>query len=701
MTLEGTTVNTKNRSRILVVEDDEGHARLIRKAFSAYTDEFKLQLLRTLGEAREYLSLHQPDMVITDIVLPDGRGTELLTAEGAVFRFPLVVMSSHGDEQVAVDALKSGAMDYIVKPDNNFREMPLTARRVLREWEHVLQKRRDDLLRTTLYKISQAANSDINIEDFYRSIHRNIGLLIDAANFFIALYDPNTEMISLPYFIDEYDRNMKTYKFGRGLTEQVLLSGEPLLINNKRCQELVKEGKVEIVGTPCRCWLGVPLKFGKRTFGALVVQHYRDTDAYTDRDKEMLMFVSDQIAAVIARKQAENEKQELEKRVINLEKMEAIGHLAAGVAHDLNNVLSAIVSYPDLLLMKISKDSPLRKQILTIQQSGQKAAAIVQDMLTLARRGVAVNEVVNLKDVLTNYLLSPEYEKLRKYHPAVAVKTDFDDDLSNIEGSYFHLSKAVMNLVSNAAEAMSQGGIITISLKNAYVDKPLQGYDLGIQPGEYVALTVSDTGMGMTPEDMNKIFEPFYTKKEMGRSGTGLGMTVVWGTVKDHYGYIKVESTEDKGTVFDIYFPVTYKKIARRKPDLPIESYIGNGEIILFVDDDKQQREIATALLSTLGYAVHTVGSGEEAVDYMTNNPAPDLVVLDMIMDPGIDGLDTYKALLQLNPHQKALIASGFSETERVKEAQRLGAGDYIKKPYTLEKIGFAVKTELTKKPER
>lgn len=701
MTLESITAETGKRSQVLVVEDEDGHARLIKRAFSAYPKEFKLVLSRTLGEARQYLSLHQPDLVITDIVLPDGRGTELLNAKEGASRFPLVVMSSHGDEQVAVDALKSGALDYIVKLDAAFREMPLTARRVLREWEHILQERRDDLLRTTLYKISQAANSDIGLEDFYRSIHRNIGLLIDADNFSIVLYDPNTDIISLPYFVDEYDRDVKDYKFGKGLTEQVLLTGEPLLITREQCQELVAEGKIEIAGTPCSCWLGVPLKFGKRTFGALVVQHYRDPNAYSDRDKEMLTFVSDQIAVVIARKQAEKEKQELEKRVINLEKMEAIGHLAAGVAHDLNNVLSAIVSYPDLLLMKIPEDSPLRKQILTIQQSGQKAAAIVQDMLTLARRGVAVNEVVNLKDVLTNYLLSPEYEKLRKFHPVVTVKTDFEDNLNHIEGSYFHLSKAVMNLVSNAAEAMPKGGDISISLKNHHVSQPLQGYDLCIQSGDYVSLTVSDTGMGMTPEDMKKIFEPFYTKKEMGRSGTGLGMTVVWGTVKDHDGFIKVESTEDKGTLFDIFFPITRKKMSRRKPDLPIESFIGNGERILFVDDNKEQREIATALLSTLGYVVFTVGSGETAVEYMANNPAPDLVVLDMIMDPGIDGLDTYKAIRGLNPTQKVLIASGFSETERVKEAQRLGAGAYIKKPYTLEKIGFAVKMELTKKPGR
>ena len=193
---------------------------------------------------------------------------------------------------------------------------------------------------------------------------------------------------------------------------------------------------------------------------------------------------------------------------------------------------------------------------------------------------------------------------------------------------------------------------------------------------------------------MERIFEPFYTKKVMGRSGTGLGMAVVWGTVKDHKGYIDVQSTEGKGTMFTLYFPVTRKEITGKEKALAMEEYMGKGESILIVDDVKEQREIASRILKKLDYLVATVSSGEEAVDYMKDN-SPDLLILDMIMDPGIDGLETYKRILKLHPGQKAVITSGFSETERVKEAQRLGAVKYIKKPYTMEKIGIAVKKEL------
>ena len=392
-------------------------------------------------------------------------------------------------------------------------------------------------------------------------------------------------------------------------------------------------------------------------------------------------------------KKVEEDKKKLESRLQRAQKMEAIGTLAGGVAHDLNNILSGIISYPDLLLMDLSEDSHLRAPLITIQQSGFKAAAIVQDLLTLARRGVSISEVVNLNNIITEHLASPEFEKIRNFHQGLQVETDLEPDLLNISGSPVHLSKTLMNLVSNAAEAMPEGGTISISTRNRYLDKPVKGYD-AIEEGDYVLLKISDTGIGIRPEDKERIFEPFYTKKVMGRSGTGLGMAVVWGTVKDHKGYIDLHSVEGDGTTFTLYFPVTREALHDAQSDPAIMVSKGQGETILIVDDVEQQRQIAAMMLNRLGYSVKTVPSGEEAVEYLKNNSA-DLIVLDMIMDPGIDGLETYKKILGHKPGQKAIIASGFSETWRVKEAQRLGAGAYVKKPYTIDKIGQAVAAEL------
>jgi CheY-like chemotaxis protein len=214
--------------------------------------------------------------------------------------------------------------------------------------------------------------------------------------------------------------------------------------------------------------------------------------------------------------------------------------------------------------------------------------------------------------------------------------------------------------------------------------------------GDYVILTVTDNGIGISETDKEKIFEPFYTKKNMGRSGTGLGMTVVWGTVKDHKGYIDIQSKVGRGTRFALYFPATRAVLPKIDDRLPLEAYMGKGESILVVDDLKDQRDLASRMLQKLNYFVNTVDSGEKAVEYLTHNKV-DLVLLDMMMDPGIDGLETFRRMRLINPAQRAIIFSGYSETERIKEAEQLGVGTFIRKPFLIEKIGLAVKNEITK----
>lgn len=391
-------------------------------------------------------------------------------------------------------------------------------------------------------------------------------------------------------------------------------------------------------------------------------------------------------------KRSEEERMHLQAQLQQAQKMEAIGTLAGGVAHDLNNILTGLVTYPELLLMDIPENNPLWKSVLTIQESGQKAAAIVQDLLTLARRGVAVTEVVNLNDIVAAFMNSPECKKIGEYHPDVQFEMNICQELLNISGSPVHLSKCLMNLISNAAEAMPNGGKIVVSTSNQRLPSLKKGYE-DIRKGKYAVLSITDSGIGMSPEEMTRIFEPFYTKKKMGRSGTGLGMAVVWGTIKDHSGYIDVQSMEGKGSRFDLYFPGTRKSIVEKKVEVPLEEIKGNEKILL-VDDVEQQRQIASLILKRLGYTVEAVSSGEEAVEYMKNHSA-ELMILDMIMDPGIDGLETYRRIIEYHPHQKAIIASGYSESERVREAQRIGVGAYIKKPYSLEKIGLAVRAEL------
>ncbi|WP_367360873.1 ATP-binding protein [Syntrophus sp. (in: bacteria)] len=387
------------------------------------------------------------------------------------------------------------------------------------------------------------------------------------------------------------------------------------------------------------------------------------------------------------------ERKRLEERLKRAEKMEALGTLAGGVAHDLNNVLGVMVGYSELLLEMLPPQSLMSRYADSIMKSCVKGAAIIQDLLTLARRGVTVSEVVNLNTVILDYLKSPEFEKMNSYHPDVKIAADLDESLLNLRGSPVHLGKMVMNLVSNAAEAIPGRGEVTIRTENRHLDKPLQGYE-EMKEGDYLVLTVSDTGNGISTEDLGKIFEPFYTKKVMGRSGTGLGLSVVWGTVKDHQGHIDVQSEEGRGSSFALYFPVTREEVVQRRQAISPDSYRSRGESILVVDDVQEQRELAMSMLSKLGYHVEAAASGEEAVERIHRKKA-DLVVLDMIMDPGIDGMETFRRIREIEPGQKAVIVSGFSETERVRNAQKMGAGTFVRKPYILEKIGVAVRHEL------
>ncbi len=388
-----------------------------------------------------------------------------------------------------------------------------------------------------------------------------------------------------------------------------------------------------------------------------------------------------------------DEKLELEAKLSRAQKMEAIGTLAGGVAHDLNNILSGIASYPEFLLMKLPPDSDLRQPLELIHGSGLKAATIVQDLLTLARRGSANFEVLDLNRVIEDYLVSPEHKKQRSFFPGASIDVQLPPDLYHIEGSAVHLTKTVMNLMSNALEALEPSGRIKIKTRNVQVDQKAAS-PFNVPAGAYVKLSVQDDGMGIAPRDVNRIFEPFYTKKVMGRSGTGLGMAVVWGTVRDHKGFIDVISEPGNGARFDLYFPVCRKTLPEKAGPLPRAAYQGDGSRILVVDDVAEQRTIAAALLTDMGYCVDTVDSGEAAVAHLEKKTAS-LVIIDMIMAPGMDGFDTFKKILEISPGQKVIISSGFSETKRLRAAMELGALGFLKKPYSMETLGVTVHKAL------
>ncbi len=389
-----------------------------------------------------------------------------------------------------------------------------------------------------------------------------------------------------------------------------------------------------------------------------------------------------------------NKEQEILFKKARAKKMEAIGLMAGGVAHDLNNILSGIVSYPDLLLLQLPSNSELRKPIEIIQKSGIRAAQVVSDLLTVARGVASPRQAAWINDIIHEFLNSPEMEILRNTHPDVRVEAYLlsDDDQKFIQCSRIHIKKSIMNLLFNAAEAMESGGRIRISSSYATLDED-EIQDEKLTSGEYIVLSVEDDGKGISAEDQEHIFEPFYTKKKMGKSGTGLGLSIVWNTVQDHNGIIKLKS-DTNGTRFDLYFPVSHQEKILVKSSGHSENVKGNGEKILIVDDEETQLEITSQILKQMNYTPYTAGSGEEALEFLKEHQV-DLVLLDMIMGEGLNGRETYEKMIKKRPGLKAIIVSGYAHNTEVDQALKLGVNAYVAKPYSIHQLTQVIRDIL------
>lgn len=390
---------------------------------------------------------------------------------------------------------------------------------------------------------------------------------------------------------------------------------------------------------------------------------------------------------------ARDQKRELQEKLERAKRLESLGVLAGGVAHDLNNILGPLVGYPELLMEKLPPDSTERKHVKRIYDSALQAADIVQDLLALARRGRYEMRPTSINQVIVAFMETATISKLKQSQPDIAVNLDLDGNLPSVMGSAAHLSKTFMNIIVNAFEAVVGAGSISIRTLCETRDREF-GQREKIPAGDYVVLSIQDTGSGIPESDLGKIFEPYFSRKPMGRSGSGLGLAVVYGVVKDHHGYIDIKTNPGEGTDFSVYFPVCAVE-EHRAPETVGD--IRGNERILIVDDTPEQRQMATTLLKSLGYQVATACNGREALTYLRNNRA-DLALLDMIMEPDFDGLDTYEEMIQIQPDVRVVIVSGFACTDRVERMQAHGAGSYVKKPYTRQSIGHAIRGELDRK---
>jgi two-component system cell cycle sensor histidine kinase/response regulator CckA len=380
----------------------------------------------------------------------------------------------------------------------------------------------------------------------------------------------------------------------------------------------------------------------------------------------------------------------LEAQFRQAQKMEAIGTLAGGIAHDFNNLLQVIGGYAQLLLWGKSELDPGHNELVEIQKAVQRAAQLIRQLLTFSRKVEGKHRFLDLNQEI----LEAEKVLQRTIPKMVALDFHLESRLETVNADPVQIEQILLNLGSNAADAMPKGGRLILETRSVCLDEEFCRHHLGARPGNYVLLTVADTGQGMDRETVQHIFEPFFTTKEIGK-GTGLGLASVYGIVKSHGGYILCESEPGQGTIFKIYLPAVQEKEAQVEKGLEEAPLKGGSETILMVDDEASVRELAVQILQRYGYQVLAADCGEAALEtFQTRPDGIDLVILDLGM-PGMGGFNCLRGLLKIDVSVRVLIASGYSVDGSVQECLKSGAAGYIGKPYRLKDLLAKVRTVL------
>jgi two-component system, cell cycle sensor histidine kinase and response regulator CckA len=633
----------RTEPNILLVDDEERFANSLHDILSHYN--YHCAKAYNGREAISLLKTNQFDLALLDVELPDMSGCDIAEfIKHSCQNTTSVMLTGNSTVETAVMAMKQGTYDFLSKPINH-EVLIKTIEKALRHNQLTRE------LRTSQERFKILA--DASWEGIV--IHDN-GRLIEANNQFLSMFGYSFDELAGKMFLEKILVASSLIQVKRNIQDEVFGSHEIIAVRRDGTifPAEVKSQRIEFLGIPAR------------------VCAIRD--------------MSERI-------KAEEEKLELQRKLAKANKLEALGLMAGSVAHDLNNILSAIVSYPDLLLSQMDPADRYYREIGKIQEAGKRAAAVVTDLVVLARSGLATTTVENINEIILNHLNSIEHNERLARHPESVIRTSLQENLANTPCSPPHIHKILMNLIGNALEASGPAGEIRISTTNCRFTHPVPDIDKPRGAGDFVKITIADNGPGISKNDQDHIFDPFYSTKVMGKSGTGLGLAIVWNTVREHGGWIEVKDN-NPGAAFEIYLPATEEK--RSSPEMPGNDLCptGRGEKILLIDDQPEQNETMARLLKSLGYTTLSAGSGEEGLALLKNQPV-DLVLLDMMMGEGLNGRETYERILQIRPGQKAIIISGYAKSEDVSQARILGISSFLEKPVTRAQIGRTIKKVL------
>ena len=660
----------------------------------------------------------------------------------------------------------------------------------------ITERKHLEKINSVLFHITTATNTTRDLRELLKTIRTYLHEVIDTTNFYIGLYDGSTDTITEPYSADDYDK-YTSFPAGKTLTAYVIKTGQSLFADDNTTAELENEGKIEFIGTPSKLWLGVPLRVKDTVIGALVVQSYTDANQYTQKDLEILEYVSNEIAAAIERIRSEEElrqaeqklrlhidntplaviewdlgfkvaswnmaaqkifgytfeeaqghhaaglivpesarahvdqvwqellekkggqrsvnenvtkagdiimcdwyntplvdennnvigvaslvldltdQKKLEDQLRHAQKMEAIGQLAGGVAHDFNNKLGGIIGFAELALGSLDDRVALADYLKKIIDRSDKSARLVRQLLAFSRQ-----QILDLKKVDLNRIIMEASRFLTKVigeHIDLQLELTGEQQIINADPNA--IDQIITNLCINARDAMPSGGYLILKTENVVLDDDFCARSQWIIPGEYILFTIIDSGHGIPEDTIQHIFEPFYTTKGVGE-GTGLGLSMVFGLIKQHNGYIDCKSEINKGTTFAIYFPIAAdNNIA--VDTVAEESLVFSGsEQILLAEDDEVLLDVIQTCLVDLGYTVLPARNGYDAFNiFKANSSKIDLVISDVIM-PYTGGIELYQMVRAINPEVKFLFITGYTSEKSFSVLPSDAATGILNKPF-------------------
>lgn len=599
--------------RILLVEDNLGDADLIRDMLAEKEmGSFNVEPVQRLSEALSRLHDNGVDLVLLDLGLPDSWGLDTFHRLKAAARdIPIIILSGNTDQEAALTAVRDGAQDFLIKGRINESLITRAIRYALE------RKRAEEALRKS--------------EKFIKDI----------------LYSVDEAFVVI-------DRDYRILSANRAYCGQTGKTLESII--GKHCYEIAHHSALPCHGPECDCGSQRTFETGEPAFA---VHTHTDTTGKQSQVEIKTYAMKDEsgkVQSVIEIINDITERKKLEDQLRHAQKMEGIGTLAGGIAHDFNNILSAIIGYGHVTLMKMPQDDPLRMNVEHMLESADRAASLTKSLLTFSRKQLIDRKPVDLNKMLEK----AEKFLVRVIGEDIVVRLALDARERMIYADAGQLEQVFMNLATNARDAMPKGGSLTIETSAVELDNGFiiaHGYG---KPGRYALITTTDTGTGMNEETRKKIFEPFFSTKEVGK-GTGLGLAMVYGIIKQHEGFINVYSEPGKGTTFRIYLPLIKDAATDDAAVMDVAYPKGGAETILLAEDDAHLRNLTMVVLEQMGYRIITAKDGVEAVEkFRENRESIRLLLFDLIM-PNKNGKEACDEIRKTNPELPVIFISGYS----------------------------------------